>query len=462
MDHFFIAPSRLGMVHAHLVDLMNMASLAGAKDSPAALQTSLQEQFAASGEGPAKYRVENGTALIPIRGSLSSCQMPGWYWFASQTYESLIATVEAAIADLSVERILLQIHSPGGTVLGCAEAAERLDVLSAQKPLWAHCTMADSAAYWLASAANRIIVDKSGEVGSVGVIMTHADWSKALDSFGIKFTHIFSGAHKADGSPYAPLSPEALARFQEDVDYLRGMFAETVAAYRKTSVETILKTEARTYIGQLAVEATLADESDYLATTLKRFAGETPVSIPPSTQAKELKLGKKPDLLQKAEDEKLKTPAKAAEDKPTDEDKEGEQDEESEPEDAGDENSDKEAAPAEGEMPEDDEDDKECDEASAKARIRSILNCAEAKGREEMAKHVALETSLSVNAARALLAKTPTAAAPAAAENPLTEVMKKIGNPSVGPGGNDVRETGNPLLAAAQKYQSSKLAKTTA
>src|SRR5690606_23626214 len=105
----------------------------------------------------------------------------------------------------------------------------------------------------------KIYVDPTGEVGSIGVIMTHVDMSKMLETWGYKMTHIFSGDRKADGSPYEPLDDAARARMQSDVDYLRGLFASNVAANRSVSDDFIKNTQAMTFIGQLGIDSGLAD-----------------------------------------------------------------------------------------------------------------------------------------------------------------------------------------------------------
>jgi signal peptide peptidase SppA len=219
------------------------------------------------------FEVSDGTAIIPVRGGLVSAQIPQWWWHGNLTYESLVNTIDEAMAHSDVERVLLNIYSPGGTVTGCAEAVEKLNRLSAQKPLIAHCSLAASAAYWLASAANEIIVDPTGEVGSIGVIMMHVDISEALKKFGIDVTLIFSGAHKGDGWPFNPLSEEALGRFQDDVDYLRELFVAGVASNRALSEQSVRDTEALTYKGQQGVDAGLADSVAFLSDTITNLAG---------------------------------------------------------------------------------------------------------------------------------------------------------------------------------------------
>ena len=119
-----------------------------------------------------------------------------------------------------------------------------------------------SAGYALASQADRILLPRTGAVGSIGVVVMHAELSGQLDQDGVRVTLIHSGRHKVDGNPYEPLPAEVRGDIQREIDVLRFLFAETVAAGRtgKLNQDAALATEAATYRGADAVTAGLADE----------------------------------------------------------------------------------------------------------------------------------------------------------------------------------------------------------
>jgi ClpP class serine protease len=129
-----------------------------------------------------------------------------------------------------------------------------------------------SAGYALASQADRILLPRTGTVGSIGVVVMHADLSGQLDQDGVRVTLIHSGQHKVDGNPYEPLPEAVRDDIQREIDVLRFLFAETVAAGRagRLSQEAALATEAATFRGTDAVAAGLADEVTDLA---RGFAG---------------------------------------------------------------------------------------------------------------------------------------------------------------------------------------------
>src|SRR5690606_12609791 len=109
-----------------------------------------------------------------------------------------------------VGTIVLDVDSPGGGVYGVAEFAEEIYKARGQKRIVAVAnSMAASAAYWIATAADELVVTPGGEVGSIGVYMLHEDWSGAYEKAGIKPTVIKFGENKAEGIDVEPLSESA-------------------------------------------------------------------------------------------------------------------------------------------------------------------------------------------------------------------------------------------------------------
>ncbi|WP_375568400.1 S49 family peptidase [Seohaeicola saemankumensis] len=215
------------------------------------------------GQDGTPYPVVDGIAVIEISGVL--IHRGGWIGQSSgqTSYEGIAAQIEAAARDPAVRGLALEIDSFGGEVAGVFDLADKIRAVRANKPVWAFVAEhAFSAGYALASQADRILLPRTGVVGSVGVVVMHADMSGQLDQDGLRVTLVHSGQHKVDGNPYAPL-PEAVRNdIQREIDVLRFLFAETVAAGRsgRLSQEAALATEAATYRGADAVAAGLADE----------------------------------------------------------------------------------------------------------------------------------------------------------------------------------------------------------
>ncbi|SDR52876.1 S49 family peptidase [Paraburkholderia tuberum] len=211
------------------------------------------------------YQVVNGVAVIPVNGTLVHKNMALNPVSGMQGYDGIEAKLDGALADPEVRGILFDMNTPGGEVSGVHDLAAK--ITASTKPVWAHANeLAASAGYWIASAADRVVLSETAEVGSIGVLMAHADYSKALQDDGINVTLIHAGAHKVDGNPYEPLPEDVRDTFKAEIEELRSLFAQAVATGRARtdggrgmSVQAVLDTEARIYRGQQAVEAGLAD-----------------------------------------------------------------------------------------------------------------------------------------------------------------------------------------------------------
>ncbi|MGL9779789.1 MAG: S49 family peptidase, partial [Wolbachia sp.] len=117
-----------------------------------------------------------------------------------------------------------------------------------------------SAAYAIASSAEKVFVSRTSGVGSIGVIASHIDQSGFDEKQGIKYTTVFAGNRKNDLNPHEPITLESLESLQEEVNRLYEMFVELVARNRNLSTEKIKSTEAGLYFGENAIEIGLADE----------------------------------------------------------------------------------------------------------------------------------------------------------------------------------------------------------
>lgn len=206
------------------------------------------------------YDVIDNVAVVPVQGTL--VQKTGTLRpFSGMTgYDGTRQNFLLAVADPAIDAVVLDIDSPGGEVAGLFDLVDAVYQARGEKPIWAILNEnAYSAAYALASAADRVIVPRSGGTGSVGVIAMHIDWSQALEKAGFKVTFISYGARKTDGVEELPLSDEAKKRFQADINEMGELFVETVARNRKVAASEIRKQEAMTYQGAAGVAARLAD-----------------------------------------------------------------------------------------------------------------------------------------------------------------------------------------------------------
>ena len=241
--------------------------------------------------GTQPFAVVDGIAVIEIAGTL--VHRGAWIGQSSglTSYEGIATQLQAAVADPGVRGIALDIDSFGGEVAGAFDLADRIRVARAQKPV--HAFVAEhalSAGYVLASQADRIILPRTGAVGSIGVVALHTDMSGALDQKGIAVTLIHAGSHKIDANPYQPLPELVHDQMQRELEVVRFLFAETVAAGRgdRLSHELALATEAAVFRGTEAIAAGLADDLADPVTAFHAFAAAPRGTTSPSRKVPQM------------------------------------------------------------------------------------------------------------------------------------------------------------------------------
>jgi capsid assembly protease len=202
----------------------------------------------------------NGIAIVPIVGTL--VKRAGAMEAASGllSYTAIEEMILDAATDPAVKAILMDIDSPGGEVGGVFDLAELIVQARETKPVWAIADDAFSAAYLLASTAERIYLPQAAGIGSVGIIAVHVDESQKDAKEGRSYTTVHAGARKNDFSSHEPLSDDARSNLQQEVDRLYSMFVGVVAQGRNIPDAAVRATEAGIYFGANAITVGLADQ----------------------------------------------------------------------------------------------------------------------------------------------------------------------------------------------------------
>lgn len=259
-----IRPEKAEVIMAVLAERLGVASLTRlsgetvALDSMAMFDDGMESAERDSDPG---YDVAGDIAIIPVHGTLVQKTGALRPYSGMTGYDGLRQAFLTAIEDPEIKAIMLDVDSPGGEVSGCFDLVDTIYQARGTKPIWAILSeSAYSAAYALASAADRITVPRTGGTGSIGVICMHVDWSQALTESGLKVTFIQYGDRKADGHPEIPLSKEARAAFQQQIDAMGELFINTVARNRGIPARKVRDTQAATYLGVDGIKAGLADE----------------------------------------------------------------------------------------------------------------------------------------------------------------------------------------------------------
>lgn len=338
------------------------------------------------------FLFSNGVAVIPVHGSLIN-RFSGSYGYVTG-YNFISAQFDAAMADEDVEMIVFDCNSYGGEVAGCFELADKIFAGRTDKPSLAVVDSSSySACYAIASSASKIAVTPSAGVGSVGVVAMHVNYGPLLEKVGLEVTFIHAGAHKVDGNPYEALSDEVKADIQASVDKSYAKFVASVSRGRNITAQKVKATEARTYDAEDAMSLGLIDAVQMPSEALAAFRSELSGSTINQEQTMSTQ-NKGPDNQQAA------APDAAAIKK------------------------------------------------AERERMSAITGSEEAKGKSGLANHLAFNTEMSVEDAKAVLA----AAAPeviqganadddgkkkAGGDDTFKQHMDNDKHPNVGAGGNN-------------------------
>lgn len=218
-------------------------------------------------EGSRTAGVRAGVAIVPIVGPLVRHADIFTRVSGLTSVETVARDLQLALDASDVRSILLSIDSPGGEVTGIAALAEAIH--TARKPVTAYVEgLGASAGYWLASAAQRIVVESTAGLGSIGVVLAVRDPLKSSSS-AIEFV--------SSQSPYKrpnPHADEGRAQYQRMVDQTAEAFVEAVARYRGVSTRTVLERYGAggIIVGRYAVAAGLADAVGSLEGALAELA----------------------------------------------------------------------------------------------------------------------------------------------------------------------------------------------
>jgi signal peptide peptidase SppA len=256
-----ILPDKAEIIMAALADRFGVTHLFRADGSVRAMND-WNDVDAGDAADYKPYSMVGPVAVIPVEGTLVH-KLGSLHPYSGMTgYDGIRQLFGMAWDDPAVRGIAFTVDTPGGEVSGMYDLSDDIYAARAtgEKPIWAIVDdAAYSAGYIIASAATHITLARTGGVGSIGIITMHCDMSRALTAAGLAVTIIQYGAQKADGRPELPLSKEALARVQADIDTMGDLFVNTVARNRNLKPDFVKQTEAGTFLGQAAVDAGLAD-----------------------------------------------------------------------------------------------------------------------------------------------------------------------------------------------------------
>lgn len=238
---------------------------------------------------PKPYEVVRGVAVIEMEGVVSKRMSLFTKISGGVSTYQVQEEFQAALSDPKVRAIVLAVDSPGGTLDGTAELAGAIHAARGEKPIVAFTDgQMCSAAYWIGSAADAVYISgDTPQVGSIGVVASHMDISKAEERMGVKTTEIAAGKYKRIASRHAPLSKEGRQTIQDAVDYVYTAFIGDVAKHRGVSEEQVLEqmADGRIFFGRQAVNAGLVDGVSTIEELIGKLSAGQPVGKPAAAGA---------------------------------------------------------------------------------------------------------------------------------------------------------------------------------
>ena len=271
MNAFDLAAGRSwAMSESDLMTIMEIAARQG--EGPEAVAMRLGRPL----DNTRTVDVRDGVAIVPLVGPIFRragllTQVSG----ATST-EEFAQEVQAAVDNPTVRAVVLDISSPGGEVSGVNEVADAIYGMRGVKPIVAYVSdQGASGAYWIASAADRIVLDATASVGSIGAV---ARYMKVADKPGVSVTEIVSS--QSPNKRLDPATDAGRAAMQREVDAVAQVFVEAVARNRSTTVESVLEKygQGGSEIGARAVKAGMADSLGSLEGVIAELSGRSRVS----------------------------------------------------------------------------------------------------------------------------------------------------------------------------------------
>jgi signal peptide peptidase SppA len=177
--------------------------------------------------------IKGKVALLPLVGTISQRIGSLQHTSGGVSTDEFGAWFDSAVNDNEIGAIVIDVDSPGGNVFGVQELSQKIFEARGIKPILAVAnSLMASAAYWIASAADEIIVSPSSEVGSIGVIAVHTEQSGAQEQAGFKTTVMTAGKYKGEANPYEPLGDDAKSNIESRLSEFYSQFTSDVARNR--------------------------------------------------------------------------------------------------------------------------------------------------------------------------------------------------------------------------------------
>ena len=182
-------------------------------------------------KGFSTSKIGNRIAVIQIYGPITLSQDNGFFELNSASANNILDALKKANEDPTIKGIILEINSPGGTVVASEEIANAVKKTKKPKVAWIREEGA-SGAYWIASSTDKIVADPLSVTGSIGVIGSYLEFAGLMEKYGLKYEQLTSGKYKDTGSPFKTLSDDEKTFLQNKINKIHDFFIDQVSKNR--------------------------------------------------------------------------------------------------------------------------------------------------------------------------------------------------------------------------------------
>ena len=199
-------------------------------------------------------------AVIPIKGLILTEEDFGAFSRPSLSSTDIVAWIQDAEEDPTIEAIIFEVDSPGGTPVATEEVADAIRKM--EKPSVASIReIGASGAYWIASATDRVFANRMSVVGSIGVLASYVEVAGTLERYNATYRSLTAGEFKDTGSPFKRLTPTEEEMLQKQLDRIHTIFIQAVAENRGLPEDKVRAiANGWVYLGEEALDIGLIDE----------------------------------------------------------------------------------------------------------------------------------------------------------------------------------------------------------
>lgn len=262
---FELAASRPWLMLPDALD--SLMAIADRQGDPEALEARLGKPL----DNTRAVTLRDGVAVIPVTGPIMRYANLFTRISGATSTQELATDLQAALDDPKVKAIVLNVDSPGGEASGINELADMVFAARGKKPIKAYVGgTAASAAYWIASAAEELVVDDTALLGSIGVVLEVAVRKEAD---GVK-RYTITSSNAPNKRPDIE-TEEGRAEIKKSIDALANVFVAKVARNLGAKADEVpaMADHGGLKVGADAVAAGLAHRLGSLESLIAELAG---------------------------------------------------------------------------------------------------------------------------------------------------------------------------------------------